>query len=242
MPPEQPSPFQTPAFNEAGEDMLNWTETWQRRRRLAALAVDQGDADGGDSGDETFSGGGGGNDLADATGADDLTSQIVVLPDGSKVPDSHSPTGFMMAPVADLSHVAAAGREAGNIYERMARTSLLLRNPLGRFAAVPYLVGSLGVHLGQGGTFDYQRKGNSVAGFARLPQFRNVSNFNVGLFGQQAGLSLDQIKFLAGAFARFNSSNAKPDEPFGLDADTAKFIEHGFDAGRSGIFNQPRSR
>ena len=45
--------------------------------------------------------------------------------------------------------------------------------------------------LAQWGNFDYQRQGNAITGGTHLPQFVHVSNFNVGLFCQQAGLSLD---------------------------------------------------
>lgn len=240
MPPEPSSPFQTPAFNEAGEDMLNWTQDWQRRRRLAALATDQSDADAGHSGADTFSGGSSENVVADTTGADDLTSQIVVLPDGSKVPDSSSWAGYMMSPVADLSDVAAAGRRTGNLFKTLSQIGAQSRNPMVRSAAAAYLYGSLGFHFGYGGIFDYQRQGNSITGFTQLPQFRNVSNFNVGLFGHQAGLSLDDTKLISGAYARAFAKNAIPANPYGLDPHTANFIERGYEAGQSGIFDRTR--
>ena len=236
MPPGPSSPFRTPAFNEAGQDMLNWTQDWQRRRRLAALAADQSDADAEDSGDDTIADGGGDNST-DSTCADSLDDgEVVVLPDGSKIADSSSPTGCLMSPIANhLGRVVAAGRLAG-FFRGLSDL------PLPPVAAAPAYYMSLGRNLGHGGTFDYQRQGNSVTGFTQYPQFRNVSNFNVGLFGQQAGLSLAETKLIAGAYARLFSSNANPKNPYGLDTDAADFIEHGYDAGRSGVFDRPPVR
>jgi hypothetical protein len=99
-----------------------------------------------------------------------------------------------------------------------------------------YLALNLDEYLGHDGTFDYQRKGNKITGYTQLRQFRDVSNFNVGLFFQQAGLTLDAALGFAGAYARFRSSNAKPDQPYGLDEQTAHFITAGFNAGQSGVF------
>lgn len=232
MPPEPSSPFQTPVFNEAGQDMLNWTQDWQRRRRLAALAADQNDADAEDSGDDTIAGGGGDNP-ADSNGADSLyDGEVVVLPDGSKVPDSHSPTGFMMSPVADLSHVAAAGREMNHIYSNQ------VMNPETAAGALPYRYASLFLNLHHGGTFDYQRQGNWITGYKEFRQFANLSNFNIGLFSQQAGLTLDEALSASGLYAHSFSSNAKPDRPYGLDPDKVKFIQAGYDAGKTGMFGQ----
>ena len=76
-----------------------------------------------------------------------------------------------------------------------------------------------------------------VTGYTQFGQFRNVSNFNVGLFAQQAGLSLDDTLRIAGTFAALRSSNAEPDQPYGLNARTAEFIRKGFAAGASGAFN-----
>jgi hypothetical protein len=154
-----------------------------------------------------------------------------VLPGGSTVPDPHSATGRMLSPVADLSPVAVAGRQTGQMY----RT--LLRSPTGSGGALPYLAVTTLSNVGQGGAFDYQRQGNRLTGFTQLPQYRDVSNFNVGLFCQQAGLSLDETLTAAGRFAGIFSSNAKLDQPYGLDQQTAEFIKVGYKVGRSGVFD-----
>ena len=152
----------------------------------------------------------------------------VVLPDGSNVPGRL--TLDLMSPMADLSPVAEAGRNAGNSFSEM------LNNPETAAGADLYLGTSLALNLRQGGTFDYQRKTNRDGTFTQLLQYRDVSNFNVGLFSQQAGLSLDETLRIAGLYARFRSRNAKPDQPYGLATDTAAFIEKGYNVGASGIF------
>jgi hypothetical protein len=138
-----------------------------------------------------------------------------------------------MSPVADLSAVAAAGREIGAMYRAH------LSNPNGAADALPYLVGRLDADLGHAGSFDYQRKGNLLTGYTQLRQFRDVSNFNVGLYCQQAGMTLNDTLSAAGRFANLFSSNARPDEPHGLDPKTAQFIIAGFNVGQSGVFGQP---
>jgi hypothetical protein len=93
-------------------------------------------------------------------------------------------------------------------------------NPESAEGAIGYLALTLDEYLGHGGTFDYQRKGNMITGYTQLRQFRDVSNFSVGLFFQQAGLTLDEALGFAGAYAHFLSSNAKPDQPDRLDPET----------------------
>jgi hypothetical protein len=159
------------------------------------------------------------------------TGNTVVLPNGSAVPDRYSPSGKLMSPVADLSNVAEAGRNAGNTYR-------VLRSHPATFEAGTMLnAAHFGFSLGHGGDFDYQRgPGNSITGFVQRPQFRNVSNVNVGLFGQQAGLSLDDVLRQAGEFARLKSLNATPADPYGLDPRTREFIELGHRIGASNVF------
>jgi hypothetical protein len=96
-------------------------------------------------------------------------------------------------------------------------------------------------NVAQGGMYDYQRRRYEFGkdGFTQLPQFRNVSNVNVGLFCQQAGLPLWLTLGIAGRYAAKNSSNAKPDEPYGLDRQTRAFIELGHKLGQSGVFTAP---
>jgi hypothetical protein len=159
----------------------------------------------------------------------------VRLPDGSFVADAHetkyNQTGHLLAPMADLSHVAQAGREAGAVFRQF------LDNGETAASAEPYLVATLVSHFGHGGLFDYQRQGNAIAGYTQLPQFRHVSNFNIGLFAQQAGMSLDEALGYAGLYAQFLSSNTKADQPFGLDSESREFIAKGFQAGASGAFD-----
>jgi hypothetical protein len=135
-----------------------------------------------------------------------------------------------MPPVADLAPVAAAGRQAGQAFLAMTR------DPEGAGAAYHGLMASIGMHVGHGSIFDYQWQGNHITGFVQLPQYRDVSNFNVGLFCQQAGLSLDETLTIAGRYASLFSSNAKRGEPYGLAPRTAKFIQAGHDAGTRGVY------
>ena len=153
----------------------------------------------------------------------------VTLPNGSHVADSHSKTGLLMAPSSSVTDVAAAGQQAkgdaaaGNY----------------NAAAVVGFTVALGKAVGTGGQFDDQRMGPQSAvlpdgiggSFQQLPQFRDVSNFNVGLYAQQAGMTLENTLNTAGTFARFGSSNYSPNSPYGLDPRTAEFIRVGYQAG-----------
>jgi hypothetical protein len=157
-------------------------------------------------------------------------------PNGELIPDGHSPTGFLMAPqgAANLAKVAEAGRIQGELYRQM------LQNPVTATGALPILLVGLGTNLGHAGTFDYQREGSFLEGYTQHPQFRDISNVNVGLFAQQAGLSKEEILSIAGAFARARSSNADPSQPYSLNTRTREFIEQGYEIGASGAFNQSR--
>lgn len=99
-----------------------------------------------------------------------------------------------------------------------------------------------GVHLDTGGTFDYQWESNKLFGYIQHSQFRDISNFNVGLYLQQAGISEDKALSIAGQFATRSSKNAHADMPYGLDADTAKFIRIGYEAGETGEYGPPVPR
>jgi hypothetical protein len=138
-----------------------------------------------------------------------------------------------MSPVADLSAVAEAGRQTRDTYLS------LLKDPEAAPGAFPDLGMALNNNVGQGGTFDYQRKGNRITGFKQLPQFRDVADVNVGLFAQKAALTREETLSIAGKFARLESRNARPNEPHGLDPRTAQFITTGFDLGQSGAFDKP---
>ncbi len=162
---------------------------------------------------------------------DTSPGEVVVLPNGSTIPDPDSPSGELRAPVADLSAVAAAGRQS-----RETLRAFRAGNPAvfyGSLAAI------LGLNVGQGGTFDYQRRGNRITGYTHLPQFEKVSNLNVGLFAQQAGLTLEQVLNIAGTFAHYRSGNAKPGEPYGLNPAQLEYITRGFRLGESGMFDPP---
>lgn len=161
---------------------------------------------------------------------DPSPGMVVVLPDGSTITDPQSPTGKLMAPVADLNAVAKAGRETRETFRALAVT------PIG---ARLYLAAVLGLNVGHGGTFDYQRRGNKITGYTHLQQFDKVSNLNVGLFAQQAGLTLEEILDIAGTFARNFSSNSDPTQPYGLSRTQLKFITRGYQIGESGVFDEP---
>jgi hypothetical protein len=164
---------------------------------------------------------------------DPSPGEVVVLPDGSTVADPYSATGKLMSPVADLAAVAAAGRATGVTFRAM------LDNPETAAGALPYLGAMLGVNLGHAGTFDYQRRGNMITGYTHLPQFAHVSNFNVGLFAQQAGLPLEQILWIAGKFACNLSNNAKESEPYCLDSEhQRRYITAGYESGQRGVFGR----
>jgi len=93
------------------------------------------------------------------------------------------------------------------------------------------MVANLRANVSHGGTFDYQRRGDQFLG-----QFTPVSNVNVGLFAQQAGLSLEETLAIAGLYARRYSSNARPGEPYGLNPNQLKYTMAGFKIGQSGVF------
>lgn len=155
----------------------------------------------------------------------------MTLPNGQTVPDQFSPTGNLQSPVADLSEVVVTGHVIGDTY------SSLLNDPEFAGSASTYLASAILSAVGQGGTYDYQRRRNPFNGkYIQLPQFRDVSNFNVGLLTQAAGLSLDEALSYAGDLAYFESSNYSPNNPYGLSLQTAAFIRLGFSYGQSGAF------
>lgn len=165
---------------------------------------------------------------------DPSPGEAVVLPNGLTIPSVDSPTtGQVMSPVADLTPVAAAGRQAGLGYRAM------LDNPQTAPLAPFYLATALGTSLGHGGTFDYQRRGNIITGYTQLPQFREVANINVGIFAQQAGLSLDETLKLAETFAWLRSNNYRHGQSNGLDSQTAQYITSGFNIAQTGVFGRP---
>jgi hypothetical protein len=141
-----------------------------------------------------------------------------------------------MSPKADLHDVAAKGRGIGEIYRGM------LANPATSAGALLYLYAALGLNAGQGGTYDHQRRGNMITGYTQLPQFRPIANVNVGLLGQQAGLTLEETLDIAGTYARLRSSNADASGLYGLDRRTLHYITRGYEIGRTGMFDAPARR
>lgn len=124
----------------------------------------------------------------------------VVMPNGKMVANSYSKTGYLVSPVADLSPVADAGRQAGTLFRQMlASPGTDLQQ-----AALPQFVSSINAAVGQAGVFDYQRSGNRLTSLTQFPEFRDVSNFNVGLYMQQTGqFSEKETLSLAGKFASY---------------------------------------
>ncbi|MBS0219400.1 MAG: hypothetical protein JSR91_01540 [Proteobacteria bacterium] len=163
------------------------------------------------------------------------SGQIVRRPDGLPVLDPTSPTGYLMSPFSDLSDVAAAGRGLRPEIEYLIGISPLPAAEYAYFTLRPY--------LGHGGTFDYQRRAYSFGkdGLTQLRQFRNVSNFNVGLLGQQANLSLDPLLLATALYAAATGSPVfRVDQPYFLDPQTRELIEQGYRIGESGVYDSGR--
>lgn len=157
----------------------------------------------------------------------------VVLPDGTNIADPTSPTGLLMSPVSDLSDVAAAGYGLRSFMNTINDPNSDSDQVTGAVAGLSF---GLGLDVAQGGLYDYQRKGNLITGITQLPQFRDVSNFNVGLVGQQAGMSLPQLLTVAGGFAQAFSNNYSPNQPYGLAPQTYAWIVTGWSVGNAGYF------
>jgi hypothetical protein len=158
----------------------------------------------------------------------------VKLPNGKTVPDKYNrTTRVLMSPTADLRDVAAAGRETK---QEVAITTAVMGPVAARVARDV----ALGRYVATGGQFDYQRLGPQTdvltGGFQQFPNFRDVSNFNVGLFAQQAGMTLEDTLATAGDWAKYFSSNYNPDRPNGLEIETSDLIKLGYKAGENGEF------
>lgn len=155
------------------------------------------------------------------------------LGNGSSISDPWSKSGYVAAPKGtSLADVANAGQDLANGISRLAD------NPLTAAAVIPRLFAGLGTAVGQGGTFDYQREGSLNSGYVQHREFRDISNVNVGLFAQQAGLTKEQTLVISGAFAWAFSSNASTSQPYHLDERTRYFIEIGYGIGAAGTFRQ----
>jgi hypothetical protein len=174
----------------------------------------------------------------------------LVLPNGETVPDedsaespSRSPTKTVRTPLLNLGEVAAAGRRAQQEMRERAGNKLTI--PLAPIGSMYDAFAKVGT----GGQFDYQRHGKNgqlldlLANALGVPgayeqrrQFLPISNINVGLYSQQSGLTLEQTLERAGWFARHFSGNYKPNQPYGLDRRTARFIEIGYNIGERGLY------
>ena len=75
-----------------------------------------------------------------------------------------------------------------------------------------------------------------ILGFTPEPRLQPLSNFNIGLFCQQAGMTLDQTLRIAGRFALLFSSNSDHTKPYGLRDDNRNLITEGYKRGASGVF------
>jgi RHS repeat-associated protein len=144
----------------------------------------------------------------------------VVKPGGNTVPDSNSSTNQMMSPTTNLQPVADAGKAVGEHYAELMKKSPLL--------AGAYLLVALNHYVGHGGVFDYQRSGNAITGYDQLRQFRDVSNFNVGLFTRSAGLSLEQTMNMTRFIGSMSNYGSAPLGPNGVPARTEEFIRLGY--------------
>jgi len=168
----------------------------------------------------------------------------VRLPNGWRVVDPYEPTSFLRSPVANLEAVADAGRETGISYRRLSSLSI----PEAGEAASFYLVSRMLHDVGTGGRFDYQRAGVQVLGllgvlpFLHRREFRDVANFNVGLYCQQAGLTFEETLKTAGVYASLFSRNRDAAAPVGLDPQTRDMIASGFAIGESGVYGRPAGR
>lgn len=159
----------------------------------------------------------------------------VELPDGKHILDQYSVSGYLMSPDQDLQSVATAGRLIGTTFNSLASS------PSTAVSAVPFLATALGVTLGHAGVFDYQREGNAISGYVQHREYRDVSNFNIGLLAQQAGIPERVVLYLSGLYALALSSNAMPREPYFQDPRNVQFIHAGYVNGRSGVFNPQKS-
>jgi hypothetical protein len=77
-----------------------------------------------------------------------------------------------------------------------------------------------------------------ISGGTHLSQFAHVSNFNVGLFCQQAGLTLDETLRIAGTYACWRSNNSDQCMPHCLNTKQFEYITAGYKAAQSGMFGQ----
>jgi len=160
-----------------------------------------------------------------------------------KLPDGTVPRGFkdlptILSPVPDLSPVAEAGKKAGIRFREIEEG----RGFYGTLDAWKFMYDALRDNLGHGGAFDYQRRKNDQGSFTFLDQFRGVANYNVGLFCQQAGFSLDQTFAMARTYALTHSDIRRLPSAYYLDDFNKYYIQQGWKAGQSGVFGRNADR
>jgi hypothetical protein len=157
----------------------------------------------------------------------------VLMANGDPVPDTYSVTKMLMSPTSDVGPVVTAGRLFG-----LAVGEAFGRSPI--FGVEAFVLG-LGAYFVHGGIFDYQRRG--FPGFTTFyPEFRDVSNFNIGVFAQQAGISETTISRIAGAFAvvrgATNAQRIGWDPQNWMPTQNRRMIHLGYSLGARGAFTQ----
>jgi len=134
----------------------------------------------------------------------------LLMRNGEPIPDVYSRTGIMISPTTDVSPVVAAGQLLGRclaLEQELTPSRSIIVQAQGFIWTTETLFIGLGSTLGWGGLFDYQRTG-APGFFQQYPQYRDVSNFNIGVLAQQAGLSEAYIQRIAGLAAAIGSSNS----------------------------------
>jgi hypothetical protein len=138
-----------------------------------------------------------------------------------------------MGPTADMTPVAKTGQLFG-----LALREMLQHTESVGLAPLFFVVG-LGATLGHAGVFDYQREGSFIFGYTQHREFLDISNVNIGVFAQQAGLPEKLTLWLAGMFALMASSNARPNQPYFQETQNVDLIRLGYKIGASGVFDHP---
>ena len=141
-----------------------------------------------------------------------------------------------MSPTSDVGPVVKAGQRFGLSVARALGHGFVT-------GAETFVIG-LGLNSGTGGIFDYQRTG-FPGFFTPHPQYRDVSNFNIGVFAQQAGLPETMIARIAGVFAIVFSSNAHLngfDPQNWMAPRNREMINLGYSLSAQGAFAQPQPR
>jgi hypothetical protein len=149
-------------------------------------------------------------------------------PKGNTVidPNTNAP---LASPTGSLQSVANAGKQFGKDLKTMMNTG-------GPDAFTAAMLAGLDAAVGHGGTFDYQRQHNSDGSVTFVSAFRDVSNYNIGLYAQQAGIPLNDVLRLAQGYASVLSKNYDSSNPSGGNPRNAGMIRLGYAAGASGVY------